>query len=194
MVGLIAIRIYADNFLVKVNTIRNGTEYMERPEVGMYHVYKHTLCTILGGIVVPFLSIVTYFIINQYWVWQPLHYTEKHTSIVVPKNTYIKSMSDADKWLIFAFDPVAWIAMILLLTSFIAFCVFASVSDYDDYHDGVPRWVHVAYLICYIFMCPSFMVANIQTVAFGMFLYAQPCCCLVVLFQAFHRPRYQVHK
>ena len=43
----------------------------------------------------------------------------------------IGSMSDADKWLIFVFDPVAWVAMLLLLASFIAFCIFAFGNDCD---------------------------------------------------------------
>lgn len=200
MLGFVAIRVYADNFFTQVNTTRNGTEYMEeveRPEVGMYHVNKHTWYTIVGGIVVPFLSVITYFIINQYWLWQPLHYTGNHTSRVVPKHSFIESMTNKDKWIIFAFDPAAWIAMVILLASFIAFCVFASGFDYDgSIFDGrLPVWVYGAYFLCYIFMCFSFMIANIQTVAFGMVIYVQPCCCLIVLIQAFRGPRYHItHK
>ena len=199
MLGSITVRIYADNFFAKTNTTRNGTEYVEevmRPEDGMYHVNRHTWYTIIGGIVVPFLSIVTYFIINQYWLWQPLHYTGKHDSAFVPQNTMIGSMTDGDKFVIFAFDPVAWVAMILLLASFIAFCVFASGNDYDGgftYDGELPSWVYYVYVFSYIFMVFSFTGANIQTVGFGCFIYFQPCCLLIVCLQVFNRPRYRVH-
>ena len=199
MLGIITVRIYADNFFALTNTTRNGTEYVEeviRPEEGMYHVKRYTWYTIIGGIVVPFLSIVTYFIINQYWLWQPLHYTGQHDSAFVPQNTMIGSMSDADKWIIFAFDPFAWVAMILLLASFIAFCTFGVGSDYDGgtiLDGGFPSWVPFAHILCYIIMCFSFMGANIQTVAFGCFIYFQPCCLLIVCLQMFRRPRYRIH-
>lgn len=198
MLGSITVRIYADNFFGQLNITRNGTEYMEeviRPEVGMYNVERHTWFTILGGIVVPFLSIATYFIINQYWLWQPLHYTVNESSGFVPQNSLIKSMSDADKWMIFAFDPIAWIFMVPLIASFITFCVFAAGRDYDSsVLDGqFPIWISATYILSYIFMCFSFLVANFQTVAFGLFIYVQPCCCFIVLLQCFRRPQYRVH-
>ena len=194
MLGSITVRVYADNFFADVNATINGTEYIEEvtiPEDGTYHVSIYTWYTIIGGIVVPFLSIATYFIINQYWLWQPLHYTGQHTSGFVPKNTMIGSMTDADKWMIFAFDPVAWVAMVLLLASFIAFCVFASLQDYN--REYFPDWVNGIFIFSYIFMTVSFVGANIQTVAFGSFVYFQPCCLFIVLLQMFRRPRYRVH-
>ena len=198
MLGSITVRVYLDNFLGQTNSTLNGTEYIEEvtiPENGQYHVNTYTWYTIVGGIVVPFLSIATYFIINQYWLWQPLRYIGQHTSGFVPKNTMIGSMTDADKWLIFAFDPVAWVAMVLLLASFIAFCVFASGNDYDDLYDpNSPSWIGAIYVYSYIFMFLSFTGANIQTVLFGLFIYFQPCCLVVVLVQMFRRPRYRVHK
>ena len=197
MLGLISVRIYADNYLAQTNITRNGTEYITEemiPEEGTYHVRRYTWYTIIGGIVVPLLSVATYFIINQYWVWQPLHYTGQHRSKFVPKNTMIGSMTDADKWIIFAFDPIAWVAMVLLLASFIAFCVFAAGNDYDgDFYGGIPNWVSAIHLISFIFMCFSFMGANIQTVGFGFFIYLQPCCLCVVLLQMVSKPRYRVH-
>ena len=103
-------------------------------------------------------------------------------------------MTDADKWIIFAFDPIAWVAMVLLLASFIAFCVFAAGNDYDgDFYGGIPNWVSAIHVISFIFMCFSFMGANIQTVAFGFFIYLQPCCLCVVLLQMVSKPRYRVH-
>ena len=177
MLGSITVRIYADNFFARTNTTRNGTGYVDevmRPEDGMYHVNRHTWYTIIGGIVVPFLSIVTYFIINQYWLWQPLHYTGQRASGFVPQNTMIGSMSDADKYIIFAFDPVAWVTMILLLASFIAFCFFASGNDYDggSIYDGeLPSWLYIVYVFNYIIMCFSFAGANMQTIIFAFFIY-----------------------
>jgi len=103
----------------------------------------------------------------------------------------IGSMTDADKWIIFAFDPVAWVAMVVLLASFIAFCVFASIENYDAGY--FPGWVDGIYIFSYIFMSISFVGANMQTVAFGAFIYFQPCCLCIVLFQMFRRPRYRVH-
>ena len=199
MLGIITARIYADNYFAQYNITRNGTEYINEvmiPEEGMYHVKRYTWYAIAGGIVVPFLSIVTYFIINQYWVWQPLHYTGQHHSGFVPKNTMIGSMSDADKWVIFAFDPVAWVAMVLLLASFIAFCVFISGNDYDGksvLSGMLPHWINGIYIISYIFMCLSFIGANTQTVAFGFLIFMHPYCLCVVLFQAFRRQRYRVN-
>ena len=187
MLGLISVRIYADNYFT---VSRNGTV----PEEGTYHVRGYTWGTIVGGIVVPLLSVATYFIINQYWLWQPLHYTGRHATGFVPQHTMIGSMTDADKWIIFAFDPLAWTAMVLLLASFIAFCVFAGGNDYDgSIYDGVPSWVSSVYVISFIGMSLSFVGANIQTVLFGLFIYTQPCCLCVVLMQMVNRPRYRVH-
>ena len=162
----------------------------------MYHVNIHTWYTIAGGIVVPLLSVVTYFIINQYWLWQPLHYTGHHTRGFVPQNTMIGSMADADKWIIFAFDPAAWVTMILLLASFIGFCYSASGNDYNGgsiYNGEFANWVYIVYVLSYIFMCFSFIGANMQTILFGIFIYFQPCCLFIVLLQMFRRPRYRVH-
>ena len=202
MLVSITVRIYADNFYAQTNITRNGTEYVEevmRPEEGMYHVHRYTWYTIIGGIVVPFLSIVTYFIINQYWLWQPLHYTGQCDSAFVPQNTMIGSMSDADKWIIFAFDPFAWVTMILLLASFIAFFIFTTGSDYEggSLHNGeFPTWVHSVHILNYFFMCFCFTGANIQTVVFGCFIYFQPCCLFIVCLQMFNcnRSRYRVHR
>lgn len=210
MIGLITIRIYADNFLSQFNITRNVTEYMDDrlnitryvieyiedeiiPEDGAYHVNKYTWYAMTGGIVVPWLSIVTYFIINQYWLWQSLYYTGNDDSGFVPKNTMIGSMSTVDKWLIFVFDPVAWVAMTLLVASFIAFCVFASGSDYDVSIFHLPNWVYGTFILCYIFMCFSFMLANWQTMIFFCLLfYGQPFCCIFLVYNACRRPRYRV--
>ena len=199
MLGAITARMYADNYFAQTNTTRNGTEYITEviiPKEGMYHVKRYTWYAIVCGIVVPFLSIATYFIINQYWLWQPLHYTGQHHSGFVPKNTMIGSMSDMDKWIIFAFDPVAWVAMVLLLASFIAFCVFIAGNDYDGksvLSGMLPHWINGIYIVSYIFICLSFIGANTQTVAFGLLIFLQPFCLCVVLVQAFRRPRYRVH-
>ena len=195
MLGLISVRTYADNYfdvtrnVMVTNITMNGTQEVTIPEEGMYHVRGYTWHTIIGEIVVPLLSVATYFIVNQYWLWQPLHYTGQYTSGFVPQHTMIGPMTDADKWIIFAFDPVAWLVMVLLLVSFIAFCVFAGGNDYDgSIYDGVPNWVSSIYAISFIGMSFSFAGANIQTVLFGLFIYTQPCCLCVVLLQMFNRP------
>ena len=199
MLGIITARIYADNFFAQTNSTRNGTEYVEevmRPEEGMYHVKRYTWYTIIGGIVVPFLSIATYFIINQYWLWHPLYYTGKHNSVLVPQSTMIGSMSDADKWAIFAFDPFAWVAMVLLLASFIAFCTFGAGNDYDRgsiFEGRLPFWVYLVYIFSYIIMCFSFIGANLQTVLFGCLIFLYPCCLLAVCVQMLRRPPYRTH-
>ena len=187
IIYLVLVLLCVDNFFGQVNITRNGTEELMRPKVGMYNMKSLTWYVIIGGIVV---SLFTYFIINQYWIWQPLHYTGDQTSGFVPQNSLIKSMTDADKYVIFAFDLAAWVAMVLLLASFIVFCVFASGNESIS---ELPGWVYTTHILSYILMCFSFFFANIQTVGFGLCIFTQPCCWCVVLLQCFHRPQYRVH-
>ena len=188
MLGCIAARIYADNFFTMDNSTMNMTKFPEQinqtddmeSNVGMYKVFGFTWFMILGGIAVPFLSIITYFIINQYWVWEPLHYTGSHVPGGLSKQTrsYVESMSTSTKLIIYGFDPIAWIFMALLLGFFITFAVFSVVTGQEG---KFPDFINVIYSICNVAIFPIFIVANIQAVLFGMMVYyLGPCCCLII--------------
>ena len=60
----------------------------------MYKVIGLTWLMIMAGIAVPFLSIVTYFIINQYCVWGPFRYTGCHVprGLSIQTRSYVESM------------------------------------------------------------------------------------------------------
>ena len=192
MLGCIAARMYADNFFTMDNSTLNMTSFPEamklinqtdemESNVGMYKVFGFTWFMIIGGIAVPFLSIVTYFIINQYWVWEPLHYTGSHVPGGLSRQTrsYVESMSTSAKLVFYGFDPIAWIFMALLLGFFITFAVFSVVTGQEG---QFPDFINDIYSFCVVGIFPVFIVANIQTVLFGMVVaYMGPFCCLIIL-------------
>ena len=199
MLALITVGIYADNYLGIANTTINGSEYLTEiivPDEGSYNVTLYTWLAILGGILIPFLSIITYLIINQYWIWQPLHYIKNHTSNSRPKPSYIETMTYVDKWTIYIFDPIAWFAMFLLFSLFIGFAIVTEGYDYQTNFagGGIPNSLQAVHIICYVSMFLIFIGANAQTFAFFLLLCTFPClCCLLPLHFVFHRPKNRLH-
>lgn len=199
MLALITVRVYADNYLGIDNTTINGSQYLTEllvPEEGSYNVTLYTWLAMLGGILIPVWSILTYFIINQYWIWQPLHYIRNHTSGEQPKYSYIETMTYVDKWAIYVFDPVAWFAMILLFSMFIGFAIVTEGYDYENSLEagGIPIAIRSVHFFCYALLYMIFISVNIQTFAFIFMLGACPyLCCLLPLHFLFHRPKNRLH-
>ena len=190
MLGCISARLYADNFFNNSNqTLSSNSLPMNEntpgpPTVGMYKVTAYTWLTIVAGIAVPFLSIITYCINNQYWIWIPLHYTRTYIpgGLSRIKRSYAESMRYRDKCLAYIADPVAWIPMILLLGSFITFAVF-SIAAGTDHVGKFPDLIDFIFSVCRVGIFFTFIIANIQTVFFGMIIsYGVPlvCCCLLL--------------
>jgi len=199
MLALIAVRVYADNFLGISNITINGSEYITEiivPDEGRYSVTLFTWLAILGGILIPFWSIITYLIINQYWILQPLHYIRNSTSDSPPKFSYIESMTYADKWTIYIFEPTAWFSMLLLFALFIGFVIVTQGYDYQTSFagGGLPHSLQAAHSICYVLVFLIFVGANIQTFIFILLLCFIPwLCCLLPLYFIFHRPKNRLH-
>ena len=124
------------------------------PNVSMSKVIGLTWFMIMGGIAVPFLSIVTYFIINQYWVWEPLHYTGSHVPGGLSKQTrsYVETMSTSAKLVFYGFDPIAWIFMALLLGLFITFAVFSVVTEQEGQFPDLINDI-IFFLCCWNISC-----------------------------------------
>ena len=186
MLGCIAARLYADNFFNSTQTSSSSVlpmnERRTEREVGLYKVSGYTWFTIAAGFAVPFLSVVTYSINNQYWIWTPLHYTRAYLpgGLSRTKRSYIESMGYCAKCMGFILDPIAWISNTLLLGSFITFAVFSIAAD-TDYEEEFPKLIDFIFSVCRVGIFPTFMIANIQTILFGLVLYNLPYVCFLCI-------------
>lgn len=153
-----------------------------KPKVGLYKVSIYTWFTILAGFAVPFLSVVTYSINNQYWIWTPLHYTRAHMpgGLSRTKRSYVESMGYCAKCMGYILDPIAWISNTLLLGLFIAFTVF-SIAAGTDYVGEFPKLIDFIFSVCRVGIFFAFIIANIQTAMFALVLYNLPYICFLCL-------------
>ena len=171
MIGCITLRLIADN--------------AQR----QYQIHPFTWVAIFCGILIPFLSVAIYFIINQYWIWQPLIHLRNRNPEVTDRNVDVEGMIDRDKWIGYAFDPSAWIIMGALFLAFIAFAVMTSRFDYDNTLSD-DKTSSTVYYTCYSTTLILFLAANIQTIAFILFIIVQPCLGCLPFVKGYRRLKY----
>ena len=131
MTAIIGMRIYIDVF----NTVKHNTN-SSVPDTGVYRVAPFTGYMIACTIYLPIVSWITYIIINKLWFYKV--YSAIH-QLGTGKADHMPEGDDWDKKL-FAFikDPLAYIAIVLLMVPFIAFIVGTYLPDYDSPEYEVP--------------------------------------------------------
>ena len=121
MTGIIGVRIYIDNFTPEMNDIASSI-----PDTGDYRVAPLTGCMIACTIYLPIVSWITYIIINKPWFYE-VYFAISCSSL--------EATPGEDIWdkKLFAFikDPLAYIAIVLLMAPFIVCATAAYLVDYD---------------------------------------------------------------
>ena len=126
MIGIIGVRMYVDNFTDKDDT--NSSI----PDTGDYKVSPFSRYMIACSIYLPILSWITYIILNKSWFFEVF-------SAIYQMTNGADSMSPQDMWykklLAFLKDPLAYIVIVVLMLSFVAFTAGAYLVDYniEDY-------------------------------------------------------------
>ena len=138
ILGIIGVRIYADNFVRE----RNGLgEFPPEPETGNYQSRPYTRYMIFCGMYLPVISTIVYVVLNKYWFLQIYWLIKNHgnTSVVTDKQAArfykyqcIKFIPQSVKVMAFLRDPWAYFAVIFLMVPFIPFMVGTFLPDYDD--------------------------------------------------------------
>ena len=130
MTGIIGVRIYVDNF-----TPQNDDTNSSIPNTGDYRVAPLTGYMIGCTIFLPILSWITYIILNKLWFYEVYSAISQlksanhmHLQDIWDENRYVW-----DKKLIdFITNPLAYIAIVCLMASFIAYTVGTYLPDYDS--------------------------------------------------------------
>ena len=139
ILGIIGVRIYADNFVRERND-RSG-EFPPEPETGDYKSTPYTRYMIFCGMYLPVISTIVYIVLNKYWFLQIywLIKNQGNTSVVTDKQAArfykyqcIKFIPQSVKVMAFLRDPWAYFAVIFLMAPFIPFMVGTFLSDYND--------------------------------------------------------------
>ena len=138
ILGIIGVRIYADNFVRE----KDGSQgFPPEPETGDYQSRPYTRYMIFCGMYLPLASTIVYIILNKYWFLQIYWLIKNHgnNTVVTEKQQQrfykyqcIKFIPQSVKIMAFLRDPWAYIAVIFLMVPFIPFMVGTFLSDYND--------------------------------------------------------------
>ena len=123
MVGIIAARIYVDNFTPDHETA--GTV----PNSGDYNVTPYTLYMIFCGVYLPIASWVVYIRLNKFWFYEVYSLINQFSA--TPAD-YIWNLPFKIKMTAFIVDPVPSFVVIFLMVPFIVFTVGTYLPDYDE--------------------------------------------------------------
>ena len=170
MLGIIGVRIYADNFVVRIDRFNN---FPPEPETGNYTSAPFTRYMIFCGMYLPIASMGVYVVLNKYWFLQ-IYWLIKNqgkSSVVTDKQAQsfykyqcIKFIPQSVKMMAFLRDPLAYIAVIFLMAPFIPFVVGTFLPDYNDSDlkitDGT-RSAAIGLGVIYILL---FLASNAQAV------------------------------
>ena len=183
MIGIIAVRIYVDNFTTEKDNVDGDSL-----NIGNYRMTPFTGYMIGFALCFPVFSLVVLVLLNKLWFYEV--YSVIHRSTIT---CTCRSESNTLKltWSVklFAFirDPIiiALLTVIVLMTLFIIFSVGAYLPDYDNSHYDVTSGARDAiegFGACFIFL---FLISNLQAtiISFVMLLTITtmlPCMLCVV--------------
>ena len=181
--AIIGVRIYVDNFSIKIDheTISEASGYPVASyrmnlsnfstegnvsETGGYKAAPYTRYMIFCGLYLPVVSVVVYIVLIRTW------FSDKD------KSTFTEIFH-------FLVDPIAYIAVVLLMPFSIAFCIGIFLPDYDSSEFEVDANAREAATILGIIFIIIFLVCNIKaTVAFVILIVAVIVAvfyCMIIL-------------
>ena len=159
MTGIIAVRIYVDNFSTE-------NENSTTPNTGDYRVAIFTRYMVACTIFLPIVSWITYIIINKSWfyeIYSAISALEDPNYFQRLQNLWDANRSDWQyKLFNFIKNPSAYIAIVLSMLAFIAFAVGSYLVDYNssDYELELTEENAVRILrFCFIGL---FLLSNLQ--------------------------------
>ena len=189
MTGIIGVRIYVDNF-----TLDRDDTNSSIPNTGDYRVAPFTRYMIACAIFLPILSWITYIILNKLWFY------EVYSAISQLKSAdhmYLQDIWDEyryvrnDKLIDFITNPLAYILIVSLMVSFIAYTVGTYLPDYDSTEYKVASSARDSIHILGFCFIGFFLLSNLQAaiiftiivlVIVVLILCALPILCVVLCY------------
>ena len=171
MIGIIGVRIYVDNFTpdkddtgnmgINADNFTQDDTNDTIPDAGDYKVTIFTQYMIACTIYLPILSWITYIILNKSWffeVYSAINQMASGADHMPPKHTWDKKLFDFKK------DPLAYIAVVFLMLSFVAFTAGTYLVDYGiiDYEVASSARNNIQELGIYFII--FFVLSNLQAV------------------------------
>ena len=171
MIGIIGVRVYVDNFTPDQDDTGSMGIYADNvtlddtndtiPDAGDYKVTLFTRYMIACTLYLPIVSWITYIILNKSWffeVYSAINQMASGADHMPPKHTWDKKLFDFKK------DPLAYIAVVFLMLSFVAFTAGAYLVDYGstDYEVASSARNTIQELGIYFIIC--FVLSNLQAV------------------------------
>ena len=160
MIGIIGVRIYVDNFTPDKDDTNDTI-----PDTGEYKVAPLTGYMIACTVYLPIVSWITYITLNKLWfyeVFSAINQLSGGADHMPPRHSWNK------KLLVFLKDPLAYIAIVLLMVPFVAFTAGTYLMDYyiADYEvSSSARYAIQKLGLCFI---ASFVLTNLQAVIIFM--------------------------
>ena len=182
MIGIIGVRIYVDNFTPDKDD-KNSTI----PDTGDYKLPTFTGIMIACTVYLPIASWITYIILNKPWlfeVYSAINQMTNGADRMPPQHVWNK------KILGFLKDPLAYIAIVLLMLPFVAFTAGIYLMDIADYEVASSARNTIQGLGTYFIIC--FVLANIQAIIIvvvallaivAVILFGLPVLCVVMCYK-----------
>ena len=178
MTGIIAVRIYVDNFSTE-------NENYTAPNTGDYRVAIFTQYMVACTIFLPIVSWITYIIINKAWfyeIYSAISVLEYPNYCQRLQNLWDANRSDSQyKLFNFTKNLSAYIAIVLSMLAFIAFAVGSYLVDYNSSDYELDLTVENAISILRFCFIGLFLLSNIQAaivffIVLLLILYALRAC------------------
>ena len=150
MTGIIGVRIYVDNF-----TPEKGNTNSSIPDTGDYRVTPLTGYMIGCAIYLPIVSWITYIIINKPWFYE-VYLAINQWSLEADH------MPEDKKLYAFIKDPLAYIAIAILMVPFIPCAVAAYLADYGSSEYEVASSARIVIQVLAPLFIAVFLLSNLQ--------------------------------
>ena len=161
MTGIIGVRIYVDNFTLDKDNTNSSI-----PDTGDYRVAPLTGYMIVCTIYLPIVSWITYIILNKLWfyeVYSAINQLKPVVNHMQPQDRWAQNTYEWNEKLAdFIKDPLAYISIVFLIVSFIAFTVGTYLPDYDSPEYEVASSARGFIQALGAFFILSFLLSNLQ--------------------------------
>ena len=165
MIGIVGVRVYVDNFTPKKyddtddNFIDEDDTNSSIPNTGDYRVVPFTWYILACTIYLPIASWATFIRLNKLWlteIFSAINTLNTGNHSVPTQYTLYKKL--------FAFicDPLAYIAIVLLMSPFVVFTVGAFLLDYDSSYYEVASSARISIQVLAVCFIIFFVFSNLQ--------------------------------